>query len=130
MYQSYSDKEGYTAYILRLKQENLEELKKIWLSRKQRSGWIYLQSRNRATDVENKGMDTTWGKVGKMNWEIGIEVYILLCLKRITNKSDSIARKALLSFCWWPKREGNPKTRDICIHIADSLCCQQKITTS
>ena len=39
---------------------------------------IYLQSRNRDTDVENKRMDTKGGREG---WEIGINIYSLLCIK-------------------------------------------------
>ena len=41
----------------------------------------YLQSRNRDTDVENKLMDTKVGRGGRMNWEIGIDIYALLCIK-------------------------------------------------
>ena len=44
-----------------------------------------LQGRNRDTDVENKRMDTKGGKQwwggGGMNWEIGIDIYILICIK-------------------------------------------------
>ena len=43
---------------------------------------------NRDTDVENKRMDTKWGKRGwgcGLNWEIGIDIYTLLCIKQITN---------------------------------------------
>ena len=48
--------------------------------------------RNRDTDVENKRMDTKWGKWwwwggGVMNWEIGIDIYTLICIKWITNKN-------------------------------------------
>ena len=40
-------------------------------------------------------MDTNWGKwwgggvvvVGGMNWEIGIDIYTLICIKQTTNKS-------------------------------------------
>ena len=32
----------------------------------------YLQNRNRGTDIENKCMDTKWGRGGGMNWEIVI----------------------------------------------------------
>ena len=42
---------------------------------------IYLQSRNRDTDVENKRMDTKGGREGGMKWEIGINIYSLLCIK-------------------------------------------------
>ena len=47
-----------------------------------------LQGRNRDTDVENKRMDTKGGKRGRagvsgreMNWEIGIDIYTLICIK-------------------------------------------------
>ena len=41
-----------------------------------------LQGRNRDTDVENKCMDTKGerGLCGK-NWEIGIDIYTLICIK-------------------------------------------------
>ena len=54
-----------------------------------------MQGRNRDTDVEDKRMDTKGGKWGGrggdgggvMNWEIGIDMYTLICIKRITNKN-------------------------------------------
>ena len=56
--------------------------------------WTGLQDRNRDTDVENKPMDTKGGKWcggggggGVMNWEIGIDIYTLICIKWITNKN-------------------------------------------
>ena len=52
--------------------------------------WTGLQGRNRDTDVENKRMDTKGRKQGGgggMNWEIGIDVYTLICIKYITNKN-------------------------------------------
>ena len=33
------------------------------------------------TDVENRRMDTKGGRSGGMDWEIGIDVYTLLCIK-------------------------------------------------
>ena len=42
---------------------------------------IYLQSRNRDTDVENKHKDIKRGEsVGGVNWEIGTDTYALLVL--------------------------------------------------
>ena len=54
--------------------------------------WTGLQGRNRDTVVENKHMDTKEGKWqggggGVMNWEIGIDIYTLICIKWITNKN-------------------------------------------
>ena len=52
-----------------------------------------MQGRNRDTDVENKRMDTKGGKWlvvdggGVMNWEIGIDLYTLICIKWITKKN-------------------------------------------
>ena len=55
-----------------------------------------LQGRNRDTDVENRCREQTYGhqgwKVavgggGGMNWEIGIDIYTLVCIKWITNKN-------------------------------------------
>ena len=44
-----------------------------------------MQGRNRDTDVENKSMDTKGGSRGGgdggMNWEIGIDMYTLICIK-------------------------------------------------
>ena len=41
----------------------------------------YLQSRNRDTDIENKGMDTKGERKRGMNWEIEINIYTLPCIK-------------------------------------------------
>ena len=38
-------------------------------------------------------------------------------------RTGCVAQGTLLSAMWWPTWEGNPKWRDICIHIADSLHC-------
>ena len=46
-----------------------------------------LQSRNRDTDVENKLMYTKGGRGSGMNWEIGIYIYTLVCIKQITNEN-------------------------------------------
>ena len=40
----------------------------------------YLQYRNRVTVVENK-LWLPWGKVGGINWDIGIDIYTLLYIK-------------------------------------------------
>ena len=55
--------------------------------------WTSLKGRNRDADVENKYMATKWGKRrggrggGVMNWEIGIDMYTLMCIKLMTNKN-------------------------------------------
>ena len=42
------------------------------------------ESRNKVTDVENKLMIT----VGGANGEIGIDIYVLLCIKQITDENQ------------------------------------------
>ena len=47
--------------------------------------WTYLQSRNRDTDMENKRMDSKEREAeGGINWEIGIDVHTLLCIRQLT----------------------------------------------
>ena len=41
-----------------------------------------------------------------------------------------IAEGTLLSAIQWPKLEGNPEKRSICIPIADSLCCTVENNTT
>ena len=48
---------------------------------------MILFARNRDTEVENKYMDTRGEGEGGMNWEIGIDIYTLLCIKQITNEN-------------------------------------------
>ena len=43
--------------------------------------------RNRDTDIESKRMVTKGGKGCGMNWEIGIDIYTLLGIKKITNEN-------------------------------------------
>ena len=55
--------------------------------------WTSLQGRNRDTDVENKrhqagkAVGGGGGGGGVMNWEIGIDMYTLMCIKWMTNKN-------------------------------------------
>ena len=49
--------------------------------------WTSVQGRNRDTDVEDKRMYTKGERGsggsggGVMNWEIGIDIYTLICIK-------------------------------------------------
>ena len=45
-----------------------------------------MQGRNRNTDAENKRMDTKGGRGGGMNWEVGINIYTLMCMECIANE--------------------------------------------
>ena len=40
-----------------------------------------LQSRNRDTEAKNKHMVNKEGRAVVMDWEIGIDIYTLLCIK-------------------------------------------------
>ena len=65
--------------------------------------WTSLQGRNRDTDVENKCMDTKGGKRGcvcvcVMNWEVGIDIYTLICIKQITNKNLLYKKRNKIKF--------------------------------
>ena len=57
-----------------------------------------LQNRNRLTDLENELIVTTgeglWGGIDR---EFGIDMYILLYLKHVTNKDLLIARGTCLN---------------------------------
>ena len=46
-----------------------------------------MQSRNRNAEEEKKNMDTKGGRGSWMNWEIGTDTYMLLCIKYITNEN-------------------------------------------
>ena len=58
--------------------------------------WTYLQSVNRDTGIKNKLMVEGCG--GK-NWEIGIDIYTLLCIKyhRQLTRTYHIAQGTLLN---------------------------------
>ena len=64
-----------------------------------------MQSRNRDTEVENKPK----GKGCGVNWEIGIDIYTLLYIKKITNKNLRHNTGTLLNALWGSKWEGNLK---------------------
>ena len=49
--------------------------------------WAYLKSRNRDTDVENKPMNTKEKRWSRMNWDVGVDIYTVLCIKQITNEN-------------------------------------------
>ena len=46
-----------------------------------------MQSRKRDTDVENKLMGAKQRGKGEVNWETGIDIRTLLCVKQITNEN-------------------------------------------
>ena len=42
-----------------------------------------MPGRNRDADLENGCVDMVGGEVGGMNWEIGIDIHTLPCVKQI-----------------------------------------------
>ena len=46
-----------------------------------------MQSRNRDTDAEDKLMGAKQRGKGEVNWETGIDIQTLLCMKQITNEN-------------------------------------------
>ena len=92
--------------------------------------WSYLQNRSRDRDTENKHRDIKRGRRGRMNWEIGTNIYTLLCIKQVTSANLMYIQGTLLGSQWWPKWEGNQERRDTCIHTADSLYYIVEINTT
>ena len=71
-----------------------------------------------------------WGvRKGAINWEIGIDMYTLLCIKQIANKDLRIRKDVKLysGLCDNLKGKTIFKSGDICIHMTD-FAAQQKIT--
>ena len=96
--------------------------------------WPHLQSRSRDTDVENKYMDIMQESGGSgRGWETEIDIYTLLKvrLKWMTNENllyslgNSTWCSVVTKMGKKSKKEGN-----MCIHIADSLCCPVEINTT
>ena len=42
---------------------------------------------NRDADIENEHVDTGWARGGRMNWEIGTDIFTLPCVKQITSEN-------------------------------------------
>ena len=59
--------------------------------------------------MENKFMDTKDGRESRINWEIGIDPYTLLCMKQI--KLMTTSRTAQGTQYYGDKWEGYPKER-------------------
>ena len=61
-----------------------------------------MQSRNRDTNKEEKNVWIPRGDIGvsRMDWEPGIDISKLLCIKQITNENQLYAEETLLSALW------------------------------
>ena len=99
--------------------------------------WSYLQSRNWDTDLENKHMDTKGEWSGK-DWEVGDwPVYTIGTMNKTDNKKIMRAMRtycvpqgSLLTPCSDQNGEEIQETGDICLRIADSLCCTAETNTT
>ena len=63
-----------------------------------------------------------------MSWEIGTDVDALLCVKQIASGSLLYSAGSSAQLCddlegWDEGGERKPKRKNICVHVADSLCC-------
>ena len=74
-----------------------------------------MQSRYRDIDTENKLMDTKEGRGDGIDWEIGIDIYAVLCIKQITNEDHCYSTRNL--------NGKNSKEEDVyvCVCVVDSL---------
>ena len=79
---------------------------------------IYLQSRDRDTDTENRRMDPTGG--GRVGWtgRVGVKHTQYHVWGRWLMRTYCAAQGTLLNALCWPKQEGNPKRGHVC--TADS----------
>ena len=59
------------------KSEREKQITYMWNLEK----WYFCKAGTETQDIENKCMDTKEGSGGKINWEIGIDIYTLLCIK-------------------------------------------------
>ena len=80
-----------------------------------------MQGRSRDTVVKNKCMDAKGGRGGGKAWEVGTDMYTLLCIKHVTSENV-------------PHHTGNSAQCSVVtnggvrICVADSLCLQQELT--
>ena len=74
-----------------------------------------MQSRNRDIDTEDKLMDTKEGRGDGIDWEIGIDIYAVLCIKQITNEDH----------CYSTRNLNGKKSKEedvyVCVCVVDSL---------
>ena len=74
-----------------------------------------MQSRYRDIDTENKLMDTKEGRGDGLDWEIGIDIYAVLCIKQITNEDH----------CYSTRNLNGKKSKEedvyVCVCVVDSL---------
>ena len=67
-----------------------------------------------------------------MNWEIGINIDTLLCIKLMTNENlpYSTGNSTWCSVMTHVGSKSKKEGRHVCIHMADSLCCLAETDTA
>ena len=90
--------------------------------------WTYLQSRYRHTDAEKKHMDTKGAIQGGWSGRLGLKYIHRYVQNRSLIKAYCIAHGTQLILCGNLNEKKIQKRRDVCIHIADSLCCTVALT--
>ena len=75
------------------------------------------------TDVDSRHIVTKWVRGDGRDWEVGIDMYTLMCIEQITNENlvHSIGNSSQCSRDFTGKEIQG--TGDIFIHVADSLRC-------
>ena len=82
-----------------------------------------IQSQMQKTNLQLPGGK----KGGRIKWEIGIDMYTLLCIKQITNENlYSTGNSPVMTYMG----KESKKSVDICICITDSLCCTPETNTT
>ena len=82
--------------------------------------------------IENKCIDTKGVRGGRVDWEIGIDIYtLLICsIKDITNENWPYSTRNSLGCSGNLSGKKTQKRGDICIHKADSLCYTAETNTT
>ena len=65
-----------------------------------------------------------------MDWETGIDIDTLLCIKQITDGNYCTEKGTLLSALWSRKWEEIQNRGDLCTHVADPLSCIAETNTT
>ena len=85
------------------------------------------------TQMERTNVWTQRGeRRGGMNWEIGKDIYTILILyiKQITNENLLYGTRNSTQCCGDVNVNETQKRGEICIHMADSLCCTVETNTT
>ena len=77
--------------------------------------------------MDTKGGKAAAGAGGVMNWGIGIDMYTLMCIKRMTNKNLLYKNRNKIKLKNSKKKN---MTKNVYICITESLCCTVEINTT